>query len=382
LDQYKYDLEEEQNKTNVLSTKISQILHERDQVINELTLLKQQQTIKEQNTRASTSSLQEMHGINAGLRRQLLDEQQRIVDARNETRHIQADVQHVYMELSTRDSELKMERDRNTALANKVDAHETVIIHLKEKIFKITDQLNKALGVRKTAIKRAEVTASKAKKMESEVAGTDRMMAEHELKIKNLQGQLAMKERRIVLMKKQHHAETMKHNNTKAERDILEQEVASLNTHLDRAEGALNERALQIVRDRKSGGEGGNGGPVLEGREDPKLRDNVPRSLVNRDSLELDNGFQKVSFQNAIRMGGGNHQQAKNKPQRVQFKRMAANAEPVVESQQKSKPKKKKMSRKENLRMIRQMTSQMPDAAKLPGSDAPSWMQDDDHDIM
>jgi hypothetical protein len=51
-------------------------------------------------------------------------------------------------------------------------------------------------------------------------------------------------------------------------------------------------------------------------------------------------------------------------------------------SQQKSKPKKKKMSRKENLRMIRQMTSQMPDAAKLPGSDAPSWMQDDDHDIM
>ena len=42
----------------------------------------------------------------------------------------------------------------------------------------------------------------------------------------------------------------------------------------------------------------------------------------------------------------------------------------------------KKKSRKENLAAIRQLTSSMPDAAKLPGSDAPAWMQDDDHDIM
>jgi hypothetical protein len=373
LDQYKFDLEEEKNKNNILATEISRLQHERDQARSEIKLLKEQELLKEANTRASTSSLQEMHGINAGLRRQLSDEQRRLVDARREVRDIHSNLQHVHMEISTRESELKMERERNTQLHEKIDQHETTIIQLKEKICKVTDQLNKALDVRKTAVKRAEITASKARKMESEVAGTDKVVADYELKITNLQGQIAMKDRRITLMKKQHASEISKHNGTKAERDMLETELNKLNKHLERAEGALNDRALQMARNGV-----GIGGPVLEGREDPHTRD------TTRDSLEVEsNDFQSFSIQDAMRMGvgvGGNNNKSDNNPQRVEFKRI--NDEPQRKSNNPSIKKGKKMSRKENLMMIRKMTSQMvPDAAKLPGSDAPSWMKDDD-DIM
>jgi hypothetical protein len=56
---------------------------------------------------------------------------------------------------------------------------------------------------------------------------------------------------------------------------------------------------------------------------------------------------------------------------------------PSDRSERREKKKEgQKKSRKENLMMIRKMTSNMPDAAKLPGSDAPAWMQDDGADIM
>ena len=380
LDRYKYDLEEVQENNRRLETEMSQITHERDQALFQIQTLTQQSQAREQNNRASTSSLQEMHGVNAGLRRQLKDEQNRIVQSRNEVRQAQAEVQRVYMELSTRDSELHMERDRTTQMASKIEQHEEIIIKLKEKMAKIADSLNRAQDVRRTAIRRAEVTASKAKKMESEVAGTDKLVADYEFKLTNLQGQIAMKDRRIQLMKKQHQSEIASHQGTQAEREALEQEVAQLTKHLNVAENALNERALQVVR----------GGPVVEGRED----------LAMRDSLEVQQprSFQPISMADAMRMGGGSRVPLNNKPQqrqqqhRVQFKRLESQSgvDPssnvcIPSMKKKTKVSSnivRKKSRKENLAAIRKMTSNMPDAAKLPGSDAPAWMQDDDHEIM
>ena len=211
LDQYKYDLEEVQEQNNRLQSELSQIKHERDTALSQISMLTQQQKEKEQNNNRSTTSLQEMHGMNAGLRRQLSNEQNRIVEARNEVRTVQSEVQRVYMELSTRDSELKNEQMKNENMVEKINNCEDLIHKLKEKIMKITCTLNKAQDVRKTAIKRAEVTASKAKKMEHEVASTDKIVADYELKINNLIGQITMKDRRIQLMKKQHYNEIENH---------------------------------------------------------------------------------------------------------------------------------------------------------------------------
>ena len=201
-----------------------------------------------------------------------------------------------------------------------------------------------------------------------------------------------------------------------AEREALEEEVVHLTKDLNLAEGALNQRALEVVR---------RGGPVLEGREDPRMRDSLdgstPSNVKRRNGKKNISDFNTpITMEEAMRMGGGvggvggvtkkkriatkgkkainrvsfggvpgsnvrssNSNNSNNNSMVPKAPKAAVMKNPPVAVLNNGKTKlNKKKSRKENLAAIRQMTSSMPDAAKLPGSDAPAWMQDDDHDIM
>ena len=56
--------------------------------------------------------------------------------------------------------------------------------------------------------------------MESQVRGSDQLVQEYEAKLINLQGQVAMKDRRIQLMCKQHQAEIKSHEATLNEKRL------------------------------------------------------------------------------------------------------------------------------------------------------------------
>ena len=388
------ELEEECEKRRSAESEIGRGRREIERMSLEVQKFREKSVQKERTDRASDASLQEMHGVNAGLRRQLSDEQARIVGCRGEVRAAQSEVQRVYVELSTRESELIVKNEQTNNLEKRIMELEEEKIKMKEKYLRVSDQLGKALDVRKTAVRRAEITELKARKMSSEVAHTERTVEDYETKVENLIGQITMKERRIQLMKKQHTNEIIMHKATKTEREHLEKEIERLSRQLDLAESALNQRALQVVR----------GGPVLEGEEDPMLRDSL-EEMGNGGggggSGGGRNGFKPITMSDAMRMGGGggrgsgkSTKQASQHPvpQRklVQFKRNqdkqqmdVFSAPPPAPSDRREKKKEgQKKSRKENLMMIRKMTSNMPDAAKLPGSDAPAWMQDDGADIM
>ena len=113
--------------------------------------------------------------------------------------------------------------------------------------------------------------------------------------------------------------------------------------------------------------------------------------MAGRDSLE---DFKPLSMEEAMAM---NIHARKPQKQRVRqgkahahkpplTSNAAVTAAPVLAENPKphtpKEPKPKKKSRRENLRMIQQMNMPIPDAAKLPGSNAPAWMADDGAEVM
>ena len=340
-------------REEAMQDKFSRVTHERDRLRQELVDFKErraQETVEEEYQKAT---VQELQGLNAGLRRQLKDEQQRIVEAQAKVREAQKETRRLQEVVSLRDVALQAEREARHAAERSSEESANIATKLKERMAKLVDKLNKEADSRRTAIARAEATGSKAKKMESEMRSREQHEAEYDAKISNLKGQIAMKDRRIQLMRKQHQGEIASHEATLNEKKALEKEVESIQYDLDIANATISELK--------------RGGPVV---------------IPGRDSLD---DFKPISMAEAMAMdvnGGKSKDMEKREPQkqRVNHNKNAKKKPKSVDNVTSSEHPKK--SRRENLNLIRQMMLNIPDASKLPGSNAPAWMIDDSAEVI
>jgi hypothetical protein len=346
----------------VMRDDMSRAIHERDVLHQQLDVLREQRANETTEEAQNLATLQDMQGLNAGLRRQLRDEQNRIVEAQAKVREAERETARLREVVSLRVVAVGAEREATLrAEAARADS-EALTAKLKERMVKLVAKLNREADSRRTAVARAEATGSKAKKMESEVRAGDELVQEYDAKLSNLQGQVAMKDRRIQLMRKQHQGEIASHEATLNEKKALEKEVEAVQYDLDIANATISElRRGGPVMPGGVGGAGGGGGDI-----------------AGRDSLE---DFKPFSIEEAMAMDIH-----ARKPQKQRMRPGGKSAGPVAVTKPMphtpKQPKPQKLSRRENLRMIQKMNMPIPDAAKLPGSNAPAWMADDGAEVM
>jgi len=165
---------------------------------------------------------------NAGLMQQLQQEQKRVVDMASRIRNLETQLQEKELEMSACLADVEAEKEwRERAQAERKVAEEQRA-KLQERVATLLGHLDAERVQAQTARERAESMAADAKRARQRAQEEAEVLNEKDLRLKQAQGHVAMKDRRVQLLKKQLHQEKTMRIAAEKKRD----ELARINERL------------------------------------------------------------------------------------------------------------------------------------------------------
>ena len=196
--------------------------------------------------------LQEEKSRNAGLLRVIQERDGAIVALSAEKKALESKVEEMKVEIEQLNADLDAEREWRENAQAKVTEEKNQNKRLRTKIASLLDQLSKEEDHRATAIARAEAATKALKRLKQERDVDSNKDEDHEKKIKNLKDQVSLRERRVVLLRTQLEQEKSDHKVTHKRREVAENAYEGVRVTLKKVQTRCSHLEKLLVKKGKA----------------------------------------------------------------------------------------------------------------------------------
>ena len=272
--------------------------------------------------------LEEEKNRNAGLLRVIQERDGAIVALSAEKKALESKVDEMEMEINQLNCDLDAEREWRENAQAKVMEEKSQNKKLRTKITSLLDQLAKEEDHRATAIARAEAATRAMKRLKQARDVDSNKEEDHGKKMKNLKDQVSLRERRVVLLRTQLEQEKSDHKHTQQKREEVENAYNGVRATLKKMQARCVHLEKLLMKKGKASKFAFEG---AAGSARPGKKVSVPD-----DDARVEQG-------------------SSERQEPTTFIRESNNSHPAVPPLQ--------------------VVPETFDASRLPGSDAPSWVQ-------